>query len=122
MSGSGKGLLGQWGERLVAEDLKRKKWQVVAKGYHCRFGEIDLIAKNKEFLIFVEVKLRTSHKFSMGRSSVDYKKQQKLRTTAQMYLAQHPTKLQPRFDVAEVLAPEGMESLHPVITYIENAF
>ncbi len=120
--GSGRGLLGQWGERLVAEDLRRKKWQLVAKGYRCRFGEIDLIVKNKEYLVFVEVKLRTSHSFAMGRAAVDAKKQEKLRTTAQLYLSQHPTQLQPRFDVAEVLAPQGTETEHPTLTYIENAF
>ena len=49
-------------------------------------------------------------------------KQRKLRLTAELYLLEHPTDLQPRFDVAEVYAPQGMETAHPEINYIENAF
>lgn len=122
MKGGDRSLLGQWGERTVAEDLCRQGWKLVAKGYRSRFGEIDLIVSNKTYLVFVEVKLRTNHNFALGRAAVDYKKQQKLRTTAELYLAQHPTKLQPRFDVVEVLAPQGIHTKEPSITYIENAF
>ena len=51
-------LLGGWGEALAAEYLRKKRYQIVAQGYRCRFGEIDLIVKNKKYLAFVEVKLR----------------------------------------------------------------
>lgn len=121
MSGRERVLLGRWGEALVAEDLRRRGWQIVASGWRCRFGEIDLIARNREFLAFVEVKLRSGN-FAAPREYVDWKKQQKLRTTAQLYLAGHPTQLQPRFDVAEVYAPEGLKTQKPVIRYFENAF
>lgn len=53
---------------------------------------------------------------------MDARKQARLRTTAELYLAQFPTGLQPRFDVAEVYAPRGMETEHPRILYFENAF
>ena len=45
-----------------------------------------------------------------------------MRLTAELYLSEHPTALQPRFDVAEVYAPQGTETVHPEINYIENAF
>ncbi len=124
-AGSGRGdrrLLGRWGEALVADWLRERGWRVIAAGWHCRYGEIDLIAENGKYLIFTEVKLRKSAAFALAREAVDRRKQEKLRTTAQMYLAEHPTELQPRFDVAEVYAPQGLDTAHPEICYIPNAF
>ncbi len=115
-------LLGKWGEALVAEDLRKKGWQVLAAGYRCRLGEIDLIARKGRFIVFLEVKLRKSEDYGRAAEAVDSRKQSRLRATAQLYLAQRPTDLQPRFDVAEVYAPQGMETPAPRIGYIENAF
>ncbi|MFG6373516.1 MAG: YraN family protein [Oscillospiraceae bacterium] len=115
-------LLGKWGEALVAEDLRKKGWQVLAAGYRCRLGEIDLIARKGRFIVFLEVKLRKSEDYGRAAEAVDRRKQSRLRATAQLYLAQRPTDLQPRFDVAEVYAPQGMETPAPRIGYIENAF
>lgn len=115
-------LAGRWGEAQVAEYLRQRGCAIVAASYKSRFGEIDLIAENRSFLMFVEVKLRSGSRFAMGREAVDARKQQRLRTTAELYLAEHPTEKQPRFDVAEVLAPQGVKTKSPAITYIENAF
>ncbi len=114
--------LGAWGEALVAEDLRRKGWEVVAAGWRSRFGELDLVVENQKYLVFVEVKLRKNQQFGPACLAVDARKQGKLRTTAELYLAQHPTEKQPRFDVAEVYAPQGVLTQRPVIEYIENAF
>lgn len=95
---------------------------MVAAGWRCRFGEADLIARDRRYLAFVEVKLRKNAAFAQAREFVDARKQEKLRITAQAYLAEHPTRLQPRFDVAEVYAPQGMDTLNPEIYYWENAF
>ena len=123
MSGREARLLGRWGEALVAEDMRRRGLRILAAGFQCRFGEIDLIASDDKYLIFTEVKLRTSASFAPGRAAVDLRKQRKLRATAEYYLAEHPAPgLQPRFDVAEVLAPAGTATRRPVITYLENAF
>lgn len=115
-------LLGRWGEAQVAADLRGKGWTVLAANYRCRYGEIDLIALNKRYLAFVEVKLRKDDRFAPARAFVTEEKQRKLRMTAEYFLSQHPTKLQPRFDVAEVYAPEGIHTKEPAIQYIENAF
>lgn len=120
--GSEAGRLGRWGEALVAEDLKKKGWKIVAAGFRCRMGEIDLIVQNRDFLVFVEVKLRKNDKFGQAAAFVDHNKQRKLRAAAEYYLLRHPTQLQPRFDVAEVYAPQGTETGKPAIFYIENAF
>lgn len=114
--------LGAWGEALAAEYLRKKKYQLVAAGYHSRFGEIDLIVQNKRFLVFVEVKLRKNGNFAQAMEYVDRRKQDKIRVTASVYLSQNPTNLQPRFDVIEIYAPEGMETARPEIRHMEDAF
>lgn len=115
-------LVGAWGEALAAEYLRKKRYKIIASGFQCRFGEIDLIAENKRFLVFVEVKLRKNADFAQAREYVDSRKQARLRTTASYYLSQNPTKLQPRFDVIEIYAPEGTASVKPEINHMEDAF
>ena len=94
----------------------------MAAGYRSRFGEIDLIVKNKKYLVFVEVKLRKTADFAKAREYVDHRKQDKIRITASMYLSQNPTALQPRFDVVEIYALEGTTSRKPEIYHMEDAF
>ncbi len=115
-------LLGAWGEALAAEYLRKKRWTIVAHGYRCRLGEIDLIVKNRAYLAFVEVKLRKSAEFAEAREYVDRKKQDHLRACAAIYLHQHPTVLQPRFDVIEIYAPQGVDTPKPEIIHLEDAF
>ena len=115
-------LLGGWGEARAAEYLRKKRWEVVAQGWRCQFGEIDLIVKNKKYLAFVEVKLRKSDRFASAMEYVDRRKQDKLRITASMYLSQNETNLQPRFDVIEIYAPYGMDTPKPEIIHLEDAF
>lgn len=115
-------LSGAWGEALAAEYLRKKHYKVIAAGYRSRFGEIDLIAQNKQYLVFVEVKLRKNADFATARSYVNHAKQDRIRVTASMYLSQNPTKLQPRFDVIEIYAPQGTITKSPEITHLEDAF
>ena len=115
-------LLGKWGEALVAADLRAKGWIIQGAGYRCKWGEIDLIATKGKYITFTEVKLRKDDKYGTAAEAVTAAKQKRLRAAAQLYLMAHPTELQPRFDVAEVYAPQGFETKKPRITYIENAF
>lgn len=107
---------------MAAEYLRKKHYKILASGYHCRFGEIDLIAVNRTFLVFVEVKLRKSANFAPAREYVDGRKQQRLRAAASMYLAQNPTNLLCRFDIIEIYAPDGINTAHPTINHMEDAF
>ncbi len=115
-------LVGAWGESLAAEYLSKKQYRIVASGYRSRFGEIDLIAENRKYLVFVEVKLRKSDAYAKAYEFVTEKKQQRIRTTASCYLAEYPTNLQPRFDVIEIYAPDGCATAQPVIHHMEGAF
>ena len=122
MSGQESRLLGRWGETLAAEFLRRRGYSILAAGWRCRFGEIDLIAADRTYLCFVEVKLRKSAAYGTAGAFVDRRKQERLRLTAQMYLCQHPTSLQPRFDVVEIYAHQGVRTERPEINILENAF
>ena len=115
-------LSGAWGEALAAEYLRKKRYTLVAQGYRCKFGEIDLIVKDRKYLVFVEVKLRKNDRFASAFEYVDRRKQDRIRVTASMYLSENPTRLQPRFDVIEIYAPYGMDTREPVIRHMEDAF
>ena len=115
-------LTGRWGESLAADYLQKKHYQLVALNYRCRFGEIDLIVQNRKYLVFVEVKLRKNDEFARAAEFVDLRKQNRIRTTAQLWLSTHETELQPRFDVVEIYAPDGADTGKPVINHMEDAF
>lgn len=114
--------LGQWGEERIAALLQARGYEILCRNWRCRWGELDLVARRGEYLCFVEVKLRRSASFAPARSFVTGPKQQRLRLAAACYLTQYDTGLQPRFDVAEVYAPQGTQTRDPVIQYWENAF
>ena len=122
MSGQTSRLLGRWGEMLAADYLRKKGFQLLGAGWRCRFGELDLIAADREYLCFVEVKLRKPSAYGSAGAFVAWRKPDKLRLAAQLYLLEHPTQLQPRFDVVEIYAPRGMKTEQPEIRYLENAF
>lgn len=115
-------IAGAWGEAVAAEYLKTKRYKLQATGYRCRYGEIDLIVSNREFLVFVEVKLRKNAKFAAAAEHVDYHKQNRIRTTASLYLSEHPTQLRTRFDVIEIYAPDVQATRFPEIYHTEDAF
>lgn len=115
-------MTGPWGEALAVEYLRGKHFKILAVGYRSRFGEIDVIAKNKTHIVFVEVKLRKSDKFAAAKEFVNHQKQDRLRVTASIYLSQNPSGLQPRFDVIEIYAPRGVETEKPQIAHMEDAF
>ena len=108
-------LSGAWGEALAAKYLTKKRYKIIATNFRSRFGEIDLIVSNRNYLVFVEVKLRKSDQFAPAREFVDYRKQDRIRTTAAIFLSEFPTELQPRFDVIEIYAPEGTATQYPQI-------
>ena len=116
-----KKLLGRWGEERAAEYLHGKRYRIVGQNFSCRFGEIDLIAENRAYLAFVEVKLRKNAAFAQAREFVTAAKQQKLIASCDFWLTRNPTDKQPRFDVIEIYGPHGAAG-DIRINHIENAF
>ncbi len=117
------GKTGRSGEDRVAAFLRRQGWGVVKRNYQCRFGEIDIIAENNEYILFVEVKTRKEGSMISGGDAVDIHKQRRIMLTAQDYMSKTKNTLQPRFDVAEVTVSQkedGSEGFK--LNYFENAF
>ena len=111
---------GNRGEAEVARYLRKKGYILLASQWRCRFGELDLVAKDKQGTIcFVEVKLRGAGSIALPREFVDQRKQARLRTAAAQYLSTHEMEAPARFDVAEVYQ-ENNGTLR--IEYLENAF
>ena len=108
------------GEELAARYLRRKGYKIVDTGYRTRFGEIDVIARDKKYLVFVEVKLRSLRSQARPAEYVTADKQRRIVSTALLYVQSHPTELQMRFDVIEITASEDMRDVS--VNHIENAF
>jgi putative endonuclease len=94
-----KGEQGKLAETLAQNLLESNNLTLLQKNYHCRYGEIDLVMQDKSTLVFVEVRFRNSERFGGALESIDTKKQNKLRITAQHYMQKHNNKLNARFDV-----------------------
>lgn len=112
---------GAWGEYAARAYLERVGYRTVETNFRTRFGEIDIIASRGEYIVFVEVKTRKSDQFAAAREFVTPAKQQRIMATAALWLRQHPSGLQPRFDVVEVYGEEGATEA-PRICHLENAF
>jgi putative endonuclease len=110
---------GKIAEMQAWKYLENKKYKLIDFNYQTRFGEIDIIAENKKYIVFVEVKMRSSNYMAEPMEYVDYNKQKRIIATAQMYLSQNKTKKQPRFDVIEIIS-DNYEIKS--IKHLENAF
>ena len=98
--------LGAWGEEQAARFLEKQKLKIVARNFMTPVGEVDIIARNRKELVFVEVKTRSSDAFGGPFAAVGPRKQRQILRAAQWYLADRKSRLQPRFDVIGVW-PDG---------------
>ena len=119
MAGVSKGAMG---EILAARFLREKGYTICSSNFRCRLGEIDIIAADKHYLVFAEVKTRREDARYLPREAVTITKQRKLLQTAALYLSRFPTNLQPRFDVVEVVtaADDSMKIIE--INHIIGAY
>ena len=114
---------GAAGEVMAARYLRDHKYTLLAANYRTRFGEIDIIAADKKYIAFVEVKLRSASAIYTPQEAVTPLKQQKIVRTAMLYLQNHPTDLQPRFDVISIVIEDGDDPLQvKSITHLPAAF
>ncbi|MEL7565025.1 MAG: YraN family protein [Dehalobacterium sp.] len=78
---------GKKGEEEAVKELKRRGYRIITRNFRCRLGEIDIIGENQEQLVFIEVKTRTSLAYGLPQENVNYRKQEKIKKVAQVYLA-----------------------------------
>ncbi len=113
-----KNIYGKRSEIIATDYLKKKGYKILETNYKNNVGEIDIIAKDKDYIVFVEVKARMSQAFGHPFEAIDNKKQQKIHSVASLYMVtknKYGTKC--RFDAISIL---GLEN--PEITHIVDAF
>lgn len=102
-----KRIIGSKGEDIAAQYLEKQKFKIIERNFSCRFGEIDIIAKEGNYLVFVEVKRRKSLKYGRPCEAVDWRKQKTIITCATYYMSMNALVGKPvRFDVVEILVDE----------------
>ncbi len=112
--------IGDLGESCAAKYLQNKNYKIIQRNYHSKYGEIDIIVCDEEYIVFVEVKTRKVGSMIRGLEFVDRKKQNKIIKTAFDYLQNNCIDKQIRFDVVEV---EFKDALNMFIrNHVENAF
>ena len=101
--------IGKYGEDIAERFLKQKGYNIIVRNFSCRQGELDIIAENKEYLIFVEVKTRSNYLYGKPRDSVGKNKRRHMYKVAKYYLhIQGWEKRFVRFDVIEVYMEKGL--------------
>ncbi len=109
--------VGQWGEDAVAAYLAERGYEVVARNARTPYGEIDIVARQTDIVIFIEVKTRTSNKMGLPEDSVNARKQAHMLACAEHYAAE---KAIDHWQI-DVVAVEGKVGSKPMITHFENA-
>ena len=111
---------GQVGEQAALNYFVSKGYKLIKQNYICRFGEIDIIMRDRSYIVFVEVRTRKTGSIVNGLESIDRNKIRKITVTASKYLSEHTVELQPRFDV--IIMETGNDGGIRVTSHIENAF
>ena len=108
-------------ESLALKHLTANGLKLIEKNFHCRLGEIDLILRDKDCLVFAEVRFRTSSRFASAAHSIDDRKQARIARTAAMYLARRPelSNCTVRFDV---IAIDSADSDQGKLQWMRDAF
>ena len=111
-------IYGKRSEIIATNYLKKKGYKILETNYKNKVGEIDIIAKDKDYLVFVEVKARNSQAFGHPFEAIDEEKQRKIHAVASLYMVKHSKYgTNCRFDALSIL---GLEN--PEITHIIDAF
>ncbi len=110
---------GKRSERLAAEYLRQKGYRILETNYRCANGEIDIIARHKTTIVFVEVKARSSRRFGSPKGAITPAKQRKISMAALEYLKRtDQMQVSARFDVVAIDTAAGKTT----IEVVENAF
>ena len=105
--------LGKTGEDLACRELERRGYAILARRYRCRGGELDIIARDGQTLVFVEVKTRDGREFGEGVDAVTARKRRRITQVALDYVARHGlTDCPCRFDVVSIQIDGSRSTIH----------
>lgn len=108
-------LIGKIGEEIATKYLQNNSIIVIQRNFYCRFGEIDIIAKDKNELVFIEVKTRTTNKYGKPSEAVNLQKQKHLRKSIEYYLYSNKiTNAKVRIDVMEIYLNKAKSKLNHI--------
>lgn len=110
-------LIGDRGENIACREYRKRGYKILSRNFSCKFGELDIVACKNNIIVIAEVKTRKNADFAQAREFVDYKKQNRIKTTAKIFL--HKNNLSDsniRFDVVEVYTDSR------TVNIIENAY
>lgn len=110
--------IGNKGEEIAIKFLKNKGYTILEKNYKTNLGEIDIIAKDNDTIVFIEVKTRTSSSFGYPFESINSRKIHKLKNAALTYLKRYNLQLPTRFDVLSIFLKDNEKQ----IQHIKDAF
>ena len=108
--------IGKWGEDAVVDYLTERGYEILARNARTPYGEIDIVAKQADICIFVEVKTRTSNKMGLPEESVNLRKQAHMLACAEHYAAENAID---HWQI-DVISVEGKVGVEPKITHFEN--
>jgi putative endonuclease len=112
-------VFGRQGESLAEKHLRNQGYEVVCRNYRTRFGEIDMIARDRDTIVFVEVKARSSAAYGGAKAAITPQKRRKMSMLALYYLkTTRQTSMRARFDVVTIRTDSGK----PEVDVIKNAF
>jgi putative endonuclease len=112
---------GKIGEDMAERFLRRRGYKIISRNWRCALGEIDIVAQEKEFTVFVEIKARRSGSFGLGYFSVNWAKQLKLIKVAHVYMKRYGLTEQPcRVDIVSIDMADGQKAMN--IELIKDAF
>ena len=109
--------VGKWGEETAVDYLKQKGYEIVGQNIRTPYGEIDIVAKQGDITLFVEVKTRTSNKMGLPEESITARKREHMIACAEHYAAEHEID---HWQI-DVISIEGKPGSTPKVTYFENA-
>jgi putative endonuclease len=109
--------IGKWGEDIAAEHLTQHNYEIINRNVRTPYGEIDIVARQGDITIFVEVKTRTSNKMGLPEESITPRKREHMLAAADHYAMENEID---HWQI-DVMAIEGKPGTQPVITYFENA-
>ena len=109
--------VGHWGEETAADHLRQRGYEILARNIRTPYGEIDLIARQGDITIFVEVKTLTSSKNFFPEQNVTARKREHMLACAEHYAAENAID---HWQI-DVIAVEGKQGLEPKVTHFENA-
>jgi putative endonuclease len=115
--------LGKWGEELALKKVKQLGYKCIKRNYRCALGEIDLIAKHGDCLVFLEIKTRKGRSIGYSKEAINHRKKQQISKVALSYMKKYNCyDVHSRFDVVAINVINGKAEIEVITNAFELAY